>query len=58
MLLLYRQVLRAAKRFPSIKRDKVVEDIKAEFRDYKVSCMWFDTGSTRMPTALSHVGGT
>ena len=34
VLLLYRQILRAAKHFPSIKRDAVIQDIKAEFRDH------------------------
>ena len=32
-MLLYRQILRAAKRFPSIKRHAIVADIKAEFRE-------------------------
>ena len=35
VLLLYRQILRAAKRFPSIKRDSLIGDIKAEFRDHR-----------------------
>ena len=35
VLLLYRQILRAAKSFPSIKRNSVVVDIKAEFRDHR-----------------------
>ncbi|CAL5221446.1 g3636 [Coccomyxa viridis] len=29
--LLYRHILRAAQRFPSIKRDSIVQEIKAEF---------------------------
>ena len=34
MLLLYRRILKAAVRFPSIKRDAVVADIKREFREH------------------------
>ena len=34
VLLLYRRILKAAARFPSIKRDAVVADIKREFRDH------------------------
>ena len=34
---LYRQILKAAKRFPSIKRDRIVQDIKTEFHENKVS---------------------
>ncbi|ETW00162.1 hypothetical protein H310_07567 [Aphanomyces invadans] len=33
---IYRRVLQLAKKFPSIKRDQLVEDIKAEFHDNKV----------------------
>lgn len=36
VLLLYRQILRTAKHFPSVKRDAVIQDIKAEFRDHAV----------------------
>ena len=32
---LYRHILKAARRFPSIKRDAIVEDIKTEFRENK-----------------------
>eukprot|EP00899_Mesostigma_viride_P003170 jgi/Mesvir1/12854/Mv05883-RA.1 len=32
---LYRALLHAAKRFPSIKRDQIVRDIKIEFRENK-----------------------
>lgn len=32
---LYRQILKAAKRFPSIKRDRIVQDIKTEFHENK-----------------------
>ncbi len=35
--LLYRHILRAAQRFPSIKRDSIVQEIKAEFAANKVS---------------------
>lgn len=31
-LLLYRHILKAAKRFPSVKRDIIVQEIRAEFR--------------------------
>ena len=34
--LLYRHILRAARRFPSIKRDAIVQEIKAEFAANKV----------------------
>ena len=34
--LLYRHILRAAQRFPSIKRDAIVQEIKAEFAANKV----------------------
>lgn len=36
VLHLYRRILRAGARFPSIKRAQVLEDIKQEFRDHKV----------------------
>ena len=36
VLLLYRRILIAAKKFPSIKRDSIIEDIKLEFRENKV----------------------
>ncbi|KAK9796333.1 hypothetical protein WJX73_006911 [Symbiochloris irregularis] len=32
---LYKQILRAAYRFPSIKRNKIVADIRSEFREGK-----------------------
>lgn len=35
ILMLYRHILRAAQRFPSIKRDQVVSEIKQEFRNNK-----------------------
>jgi LYR motif-containing protein 4 len=35
VLLLYRHILRAAKHFPSIKKDGLISDIKTEFRDHK-----------------------
>lgn len=35
MALLYRNILKAAARFPSIKRDAIVKDIKLEFRANK-----------------------
>jgi len=33
---LYRDILKAAKRFPSIKRNQILEDIKTEFHANKV----------------------
>lgn len=36
VLLLYRRILKAAERFPSIKRNAIIEDIKAQFREHKV----------------------
>jgi hypothetical protein len=35
ILQLYRHIYRAAKRFPSIKRDKILNDIRLEFRENK-----------------------
>jgi hypothetical protein len=35
VLLLYRQILRAAKHFPSVKKEAIIRDIKLEFRDHK-----------------------
>ena len=32
---LYRHILKAARQFPSIKRDAIIEDIKTEFRESK-----------------------
>lgn len=34
---LYRHILRAAQKFPSIKRDTIVQEIKAEFAANKVT---------------------
>ncbi len=34
--LLYRRILRAAKLFPSIKRNAIIADIKLEFREGQV----------------------
>ncbi len=53
--LLYRHILRAAKQFPSIKRNSIVEEIKVEFTANKVctpvapdGCLTipFETGDT------------
>lgn len=33
VLSLYRRILKAAKQFPSIKRDGIINDIKLEFRE-------------------------
>ena len=38
VLQLYRDILKAAKRFPSIKRNQILADIKTEFHANKVSC--------------------
>lgn len=37
VLSLYRHILRAAQRFPSVKRQQVLEDIRLEFRANKAS---------------------
>lgn len=37
VLLLYRHILKAAKHFPSVKRDRIISQIKEEFRDNRVS---------------------
>lgn len=36
ILILYRQILKAAKLFPSVKRNAIIQDIKLEFRAHKV----------------------
>lgn len=36
VLKLYRDILKAAKRFPSIKRDQILQDIKTEFHENKM----------------------
>ena len=36
-LQVYRHILKAARRFPSIKRDRIVSDIKTEFREGQVT---------------------
>jgi hypothetical protein len=36
VLLLYRQILRAAKQYPSLKRDSIVADIRDQFRAHRV----------------------
>ena len=38
LLLVYRHILKAAKLFPSIKRNAVIAEIKVEFREGKVCC--------------------
>ncbi|KAL4434208.1 hypothetical protein ABPG75_000649 [Micractinium tetrahymenae] len=35
VLLLYRRILKAAKLFPSVKREAIVQDIKQQFREHK-----------------------
>lgn len=59
---LYRDILRAAKHFPSKKRDGLIRDIKAEFQDGKVQnlciCKMFTTqciqGGSRNGLLKSH----
>lgn len=36
VLRLYRRILKAAQRFPSIKRDAVIAEIKGQFREHRV----------------------
>jgi hypothetical protein len=45
VLLLYRQILKSAQRFPSVKRDAIIADIKLEFREGKVRLAWRRKGS-------------
>ena len=35
---LYRHILKAAREFPSKKRDRIIEEIKVEFHQNKVGC--------------------
>jgi hypothetical protein len=37
MLHIYRNILKAAKYFPSIKRDRIITEIKADFKTKKVA---------------------
>jgi hypothetical protein len=37
MLHLYRQILKAAKHFPSVKKHSIIKTIKDEFRENRVS---------------------
>jgi hypothetical protein len=37
VLLLYRRILKAARLFPSIKRDAIIADIRLQFREHKAS---------------------
>lgn len=36
VLLLYRHILKAAKQFPSVKRQAILEDIRTQFRENRV----------------------
>ena len=38
MLLLYRRILKAAAKFPSIKRGALIDDIKHQFKEHKACC--------------------
>ena len=46
VLLLYRRILKAAAKFPSIKRGALIEDIKHQFRDHKAGVIWGSGGVT------------
>lgn len=37
VLLLYRRILKAARLFPSIKRDAIIADIRMQFQEHKAS---------------------
>ena len=50
--LLYRHILRAAQRFPSIKRDSIVQEIKAEFAANKVRMHSMKMHGTHGPTGI------
>lgn len=45
VLLLYRRILKAAQRFPSIKRGAIIDDIRREFREHRVSGGWYSAAS-------------
>jgi hypothetical protein len=38
VLLLYRRILKAAAKFPSIKRGALIDDIKLQFKEHKACC--------------------
>lgn len=40
VLALYRAILRAAQRFPSIKKQAIIADIKQQFREHRVRRGW------------------
>ena len=42
---LYRHILKAAREFPSKKRDRIIEEIKVEFHQNKVGCIDLDCGT-------------
>lgn len=35
VLLLYRRILKAARLFPSVKRDAIIQDIRQQFREHR-----------------------
>jgi len=49
VVVLYRKILKAAAKFPSVKKESVIRDIKMEFRENKVrwqfQCLKRDTNS-------------
>lgn len=53
VLQLYRDILKAAKRFPSIKRNLILEDIKTEFHANKVMRNDEETAKARQVAASS-----
>lgn len=50
---LYREILKAAKRFPSKKRAAILEDIKTTFHEDKVSPAWQDQLGVRFLDKLN-----
>ncbi len=60
MLHLYRNILKAAKHFPSRKRDRIIAEIKADFRAKKVQARTQAAGPLGLLCALRlhvHVAG-
>ena len=52
MSLLYRNILKSAARFPSIKRDGIIKDIKLEFRANKACSLDADIGAMDRTTGF------
>lgn len=51
VLQLYRDILKAAKRFPSIKRNQILADIKTEFHANKVQYQLSILGCSELPNS-------